>query len=151
MRESVSDLRPRTSSLKHSIQPRPMEWESGCRSVTRSSRDTMAASGPSRTSGQVSRSRFLFLALLAVQGASRKRLRSRNSRVDMLDDTSARYPQLQVREMHKLGGSGALNPTPDEFLARGLDPVCQCGRNCSEAPWGLETTREANQDIRSSC
>src|SRR5215467_2750212 len=106
MRESVSDLRPRTSSLKHSIQPRPMEWESGCRSVTRLSRDTMAASGPSRTSGQVLRSHFLFLALLAVRGAPRTRLPSEElwSRHAgrQVRAVSATTCQLQVREIHNL-------------------------------------------------
>src|SRR5712691_1723077 len=73
MKELVSHLKPATNSLKRSIQRKMMEWESGCLSAARSSRDIMAVSGPSLMRGQVPPFRFLFLA---DQRASRARLRS---------------------------------------------------------------------------
>src|SRR5262249_31410060 len=116
MWESALRLKPRTNFLKLSIQRRPMEWESGCRSAARSSRDIRAVSGPSRMPAQVQRSRFPFLA---VQGTRR----------------TCRCSEERPRSHAPLTLLGL---------------VYQCA-SCSEAFLGLETTREANHDIRSSC
>src|ERR1043166_5374256 len=85
MRELVSRPKPRTNFLKLSIQRRPMEWESGYRSAVRSSRDTMAVSGPRRIPGRVRRSRFPFLAIQE----KRRTLRCSEELARLLNDSPA--------------------------------------------------------------
>src|SRR5215472_18081776 len=67
MRESVSDLKRRTNSLKLSTPRKAMEWESGCRSAGPLSRLITDVSGQYRMTDPASLSRFLFLV---VQRAS---------------------------------------------------------------------------------
>ena len=75
-----------------------------------------------------------------------------NSGVGVPNDKSALYPSLLVKlksGKHNLAAR-RLKSYPDEFLVHWLGLVHQC-ESCSEALLELETTREANQVIRSSC
>src|ERR1035441_2905458 len=88
MRESVSPLKPRTSSSKRSLQRKAMEWESGYRSAAPLSRLIADVYGRQRTMAQEPRLHSLFLAGARAAGPTPKLVSTRNIRRPAQQDAS---------------------------------------------------------------